>query len=260
MSHVRLEHDGPVATITVDRQEVLNALDETVLADLDAAVDQIDLDSTRCVIVTGAGRRAFVAGADIGRMSTMSQREAAAFSSAGNAVFRRLEKLPMPVVAAVNGYALGGGCELALSCDLRIAADNATFGQPEVGLGITAGFGGTQRLARVVGVARAKELLYTGRTVPAAEALDLGLVNAVHPADRLLVEVGLLAQRIAAQPPRAVQATKTAIDLGLQADIDTALRIEVELHASCFETTDQRQAMEAFLAKRAARAQKGGAA
>lgn len=260
MTHVRYERTGAVAMVTIDRPEVLNALDEAVLNDLDAAIDQVDPAVTHCVIVTGAGRRAFVAGADIARMRSMMPPEAAAFSALGHAVLRRLERLPVPVIAAVNGYALGGGCELALSCDVRLAADNAVFGQPEVGLGITAGFGGTQRLARAIGTARAKELLYTGRTVSAAEALQLGLVNAVHPGDQLLDQAMALAGQIAAQPPLAVQATKRAIDLGCQTDIDTGLRIEVELHAACFGSADQQQAMEAFLERRSSRAAKGGAA
>lgn len=260
MTYVRYEQDGFVATVTIDRQEVLNALDDTVLADLDAAIDRVDPDQTRCLVITGAGDRAFVAGADIARMSTMTRREAAAFSTRGNAVFRRIEKLPVPTVAAVNGYALGGGCELALACDIRLAAEGAVFGQPEVGLGITAGFGGTQRLARVVGLARAKELLFTGRTVAAAEALQIGLVTAVLPADRLLAEARHLAGRIAANPPLAVRATKAAVDLGLQVDIDTGLRIEVELHSSCFESADQQEAMRAFASKRSANRPASGAA
>ena len=156
MSYVKYEQKDFVGIITIDREKSLNALNPEVLADLEAVVDAIDADKTRCVIVTGAGKKAFVAGADIGAMSTMGPAEGRAFSANGNDVFRKIEKLPMPVIAAINGYALGGGCELSLSCDIRIAADNAVFGQPEAGLGITPGFGGTQRLARTIGVGKAK--------------------------------------------------------------------------------------------------------
>ncbi|HEX7660913.1 MAG TPA: enoyl-CoA hydratase-related protein [Pseudonocardiaceae bacterium] len=252
MTYAHYEQDGFVATVTIDRQEVLNALDDAVLADLDEAVNQVDLDQTRCLIITGAGNRAFVAGADIARMSTMTRQEAAAFGTYGNAVFRRIEKLPVPTIAAINGYALGGGCELACACDIRIATEHAKFGQPEVGLGITAGFGGTQRLARVIGVGRAKELLYTGRTITAAEALRIGLITAAVPADQLMGTARQLAGQIAGHPPVAVRATKAAIDLGQQVDIDTGISIEVQVYSSCYESTGQREAMQAFLRKRSA--------
>ncbi|MDR1188496.1 MAG: enoyl-CoA hydratase/isomerase family protein [Bifidobacteriaceae bacterium] len=247
MSSVRHEEDGPLAIVTIDRPEALNALDEQVISDLDAVIGRLDCDATHCVIVTGAGSRAFVAGADITRMAEMTRGQAAAFSARGNAVFRRLELLAVPVIVAVNGYALGGGCELALACDLRIAADTAVFGQPEVGLGITPGFGGTQRLARIIGQSSAKELLYTGRTVSAVEALRMGLVGAVFPAAQLMAEARALAGLIAANSPGAIRATKAAVGLGLQVDIDTGLRLEAELHAGCFETPDQRERMRAFM-------------
>lgn len=250
MGDVRYEQVGFVGTLTIDREAALNALNSQVLHDLDEAMDQIPLDATRCLIVTGAGSRSFVAGADIAEMSAMTRAQAAAFSARGNAVLRRLENLPMPVLAAVNGFALGGGCELALACDLRLAAEHAVFGQPEVGLGVTPGFGGTQRLARLVGVGVAKELLYTGRRITAAEALEIGLVNAVHPSDELLDAAGRLADRIAGNAPIAVRATKRAVDLGLRTDIDAGLQIETVLHASCYESDDQQGAMRAFVEKR----------
>jgi enoyl-CoA hydratase len=201
------------------------------------------------LIITGAGAKAFVAGADIARMSTMTRREAAAFASRGHRLFRRIEALPIPVIAAINGYALGGGCELALACDLRIAADNAVFGQPEVSLGITPGFGGTQRLARLIGIGPAKELLFTGRRITASEALRVGLVSAVYPADELMAEAGQLAETIANNAPIAVRAVKKSMDIGLRAGFDAGLEAEAELHASCYESNDQRGAMRAFVNK-----------
>lgn len=250
MSFVSYAVTDHIATLTINRPEALNALNREVLEDLDRAIDAAQADKARCLIVTGAGTRAFVAGADVGEMSTMTRREAAAFSELGNRVFRRLERLPIPSIAAVNGYALGGGCELALSCDIRLAATTAVFAQPEVGLGITAGFGGTQRLARLVGPGLAKELLFSTRRVDAARALAIGLVNEVLPFDDLTEAVNKLAAKIAAQAPGAVRATKEALSLGLQTDLDTALAIEVAQFASCFETADQRDAMTAFVEKR----------
>lgn len=250
MSYVQYEQKGFVGVVTIDRPKALNALNPEVLSDLEAVIGAIDPGTTRCVIVTGAGQKSFVAGADIGAMSTMTSAEGRAFSARGNAVFRRIEKLPVPVIAAVNGYALGGGCELSLCCDIRIASENALFGQPEAGLGITPGFGGTQRLARTVGVGRAKELIYTCRNVKAAEALSIGLVNAVYPADCLMDECMKLAQRIAGNAPIAVRQCKRAINLGLQMDIDSATALEPELFAACCGTEDQKNAMTAFCEKR----------
>ncbi|WOC33172.1 MULTISPECIES: enoyl-CoA hydratase-related protein [Caproicibacterium] len=250
MSFVNYEQKDFVGVITIDREKALNALNPEVLADLEAVVDAIDADKTRCVVITGAGQKAFVAGADIGAMSTMTPDEGRAFSAKGNAVFRKIEKLPMPVIAAVNGFALGGGCELSLSCDIRIAADNAVFGQPEAGLGITPGFGGTQRLARTIGVGKAKEMIYAARNIKAEEALRVGLVNAVYPAEQMLEEAMKLAERIAGNAPIAVRQCKKAINMGLQMDIDSAVAFEPELFAACCGTADQKNAMTAFCEKR----------
>ncbi|ARP50531.1 MULTISPECIES: enoyl-CoA hydratase-related protein [Caproicibacterium] len=250
MSYVKYEQKDFVGIITIDREKSLNALNPEVLADLEAVVDAIDADKTRCVIVTGAGKKAFVAGADIGAMSTMGPAEGRAFSANGNDVFRKIEKLPMPVIAAINGYALGGGCELSLSCDIRIAADNAVFGQPEAGLGITPGFGGTQRLARTIGVGKAKEMIYTARNIKADDAYRVGLVNAVYPLDQLMDEAMKMAQRIAGNAPIAVRQCKKAINMGLQMDIDTAASFEPEMFAACCGTQDQHNAMTAFCEKR----------
>jgi enoyl-CoA hydratase len=250
MSQVRYELSGAVATLTIDREGALNALNREVLLDLDQALREAGSGAARCLVITGAGRKAFVAGADVREMATMDRREAAAFSELGNRVFRSIERLPMPSIAAVNGYALGGGCELAMSCDIRLASTNAVFGQPEVGLGITPGFGGTQRLTRLVGQGIARELLFSTRRIDASRAREIGLVNEVFEPDELPAAAAGLAAEIAAQAPIAVRATRTALGLGLQTDLDTALAIEVAQFASCFDTLDQREAMTAFTQKR----------
>ena len=249
MSFIKYEQKDAIAVLTIDRERALNALNSEVLGELDAAIDAIDLDAVRCLIITGAGQKSFVAGADIGEMSTLSKAEGEAFGKKGNDVFRKIEKLPIPVIAAVNGFALGGGCELAMSCDIRLASENAVFGQPETGLGITPGSGGTQRLARIIPVGKAKEMLYAGTKVKADEALSLGLVNAVYPSEELLPAAEKLAAKIARNAPIAVRASKKAVDEGLQVSIDEAIVIEEKLFGSCFETEDQRNGMAAFLNK-----------
>jgi len=250
MTYIKYDVSNRVATITIDRPEALNALNRVVLEELKQVLDGIQPADVRCVIVTGAGEKAFVAGADVAEMARMTQAEAREFSGLGNAVFRKLETLPMPVIAAVNGFALGGGCELALACDIRLASEKAVFGQPEVGLGITAGFGGTQRLARTVGVGAAKEMLYSTRRVDAVHAERIGLVNAVVPVADLLPTAYALADQIVRQAPAAVRATKQAINRGFQTDLDSGLALEATLFASCFETADQREAMAAFAERR----------
>ncbi len=242
------EVDGAVATITINRPKALNALNSQVLDELDATLDAIDLNTVRCVILTGAGEKSFVAGADIGEMSTLTKAEGEAFGKKGNDVFRKLEQLPIPVIAAVNGFALGGGCEISMSCDIRICSDNAMFGQPEVGLGITPGFGGTQRLARVVSVGMAKQLIYTARNIKADEALRIGLVNAVYPQAELMDAAKKMAKTIAQNAPIAVRNCKKAINDGLQTNIDEAIVIEEKLFGDCFETEDQKAGMGNFLA------------
>ena len=249
MSFIKYEQKDAIAVLTIDRERALNALNSEVLGELDAAIDAIDLDAVRCLIITGAGQKSFVAGADIGEMSTLSKAEGEAFGKKGNDVFRKIEKLPIPVIAAVNGFALGGGCELSMSCDIRLASENAVFGQPETGLGITPGFGGTQRLARIIPVGKAKEMFYAGTKVKADEALSLGLVNAVYPSEELLPAAEKLAAKIARNAPIAVRASKKAVDEGLQVSIDEAIVIEEKLFGSCFETEDQRNGMAAFLNK-----------
>lgn len=250
MSFVRYEQKEQYAIATVDREKALNALNTQVLEDLDAMLDAVDLETVRALIITGAGEKSFVAGADISEMSTLTKEQGEVFGLKGNAVFRKLETFPIPVIAAVNGFALGGGCELSMCCDIRLAAENAKFAQPEVGLGITPGFGGTQRLCRLIGVGKAKEMLYTCGQIDAQEALALGLVNAVYPLDELMPAAEKMAKRIAKNAPIAVRATKKAANDGLQTGMDSAIAIEAKLFGSCFETDDQKNGMTAFLEKR----------
>lgn len=189
MEFVLYEVKGQVGVITINREKALNALNSAVLDELDATLDAVDLKEIRCLILTGAGEKSFVAGADIGEMSTLTKAEGEAFGKKGNDVFRKLETFPIPVIAAVNGFALGGGHEISMSHDIRICSENAVFGQPEVGLGITPGFGGTQRLARIVGPGMAKQMIYTARNIKADEALRIGLVNAVYPQAELMASL-----------------------------------------------------------------------
>lgn len=250
MEFVTYEIEGQVGIVTINRPKALNALNSQVLDDLNEVIDGVDTDAVRCLILTGAGEKSFVAGADIGEMSTLTKTEAEAFGKKGNDVFRKLETLPIPVIAAVNGFALGGGCEISMSCDIRICSDNAVFGQPEVGLGVTPGFGGTQRLARLVGPGMAKQLIYTARNIKADEALRIGLVNAVYTQEELMPAAKKMAAGIAKNAPIAVRNCKKAINDGLEASMDEAIIIEEKLFGDCFESYDQKEGMTAFLEKR----------
>ena len=250
MEFITYEADGQIGIITINRPKALNALNSTVLEELDQTLNAVDLENIRCLILTGAGEKSFVAGADIGEMSTLTKAEGEAFGKKGNDVFRKLETFPIPVIAAVNGFALGGGCEISMSCDIRICSENAVFGQPEVGLGITPGFGGTQRLARLVGSGKAKEMIYGARNIKADEAYRIGLVNNVYPAEELMPAAKKLASTIARNAPIAVRNCKRAINEGLQVDMDQAIVIEEKLFGDCFESCDQREGMTAFLEKR----------
>ena len=250
MSNVNYEQDGNIAILTIDRPKALNALNSEVLSDINQAIDDIDLDTVRALILTGAGEKAFVAGADIGEMSELTKQEATEFSKLGNDVFRKIEQLDIPVIAAVNGFALGGGNELAMSCDIRLASDNAVFGQPETGLGITPGFGGTQRLMRLIPVGKAKEMIYAGNNIKADEAKDLGLVNEVYTVEELLPNAKKLAERIANNAPIAVRMSKHAMNTGIDEVMDEAIVTEENDFGNCFESEDQVEGMKAFLEKR----------
>ena len=249
MEFVLYEVNGQVGTIIINRPKALNALNSQVLDELEQVLDAVELDKIRCLILTGAGEKSFVAGADIGEMSELTKQQGEAFGKKGNDVFRKIETFPIPVIAAVNGFALGGGCEISMSCDIRICSENAVFGQPEVGLGITPGFGGTQRLARLVGPGMAKQMIYTARNIKAQEALRIGLVNAVYPLEELLPAAQKMAAGIANQAPIAVRNCKKAINDGLEMNMDEAIVLEEKLFGDCFETQDQRYGMAFFLDK-----------
>ncbi len=250
METILIAKEGHVATITINRPKALNALSTQVLTELNAALDEVAADKdVYALVITGAGEKSFVAGADIAEMKDKSVEEAAIYGKFGNEVFRKIETFRCPVIAAVNGFALGGGCELAMSCDIRVASENAVFGQPEVGLGITPGFGGTQRLARLVGAGIAKEMIYTARNIKADRAAEIGLVNKVVAAEELLPTVMKMAAGIAKNAPIAVAYAKKAINNGLQTDIDGGIAIEVEEFSNCFATEDQTYGMTCFLEK-----------
>lgn len=250
---ILLEKNKGIATLTINRPKQLNALNTRVLEELDGILHEIEQDtSIGVVLITGAGDKAFVAGADISEMSGKDSLEANRFSAYGNQVFTRLAHLRQPTIAAVNGFALGGGCELALACDIRYASPNARFGQPEVGLGIIPGFGGTQRLARLVGAAKAKELIFSGMNVKAEEASTIGLVNKVIMEQSVLGAAKELAEKILKNAPLAVEKSKEVIDLGLEMNVDHAVQYEAEAFGNLFTTKDQKEGMSAFLDKRKA--------
>lgn len=251
LKNIILEKEGNLAIVTINRPKALNALNSETLKDLDLVLDNLESDKNiYCVVLTGAGEKAFVAGADISEMKDLSEEEGKEFGLLGNRVFRRLEKLDKPVIAAISGFALGGGCELAMACDIRIASERARFAQPEVGLGITPGFGGTQRLPRLVGEGKAKELIYTCAMIKADEALRIGLVNKVVPLESLMDEARAMANLIIANAPIAVKLCKDAINRGMQVDMDSAIVIEAEDFGKCFSTEDQKEGMTAFIEKR----------
>ena len=247
--NVLYEVKDHIAIITINRPDALNALNLDVLAELSQAVDKASSeDGVYVLIITGA-ERSFVAGADIGQMKDFNAVEAKAFGDFGNSVFLKIESMTKPVIAAVNGFALGGGCELCMACDIRIASEKAKFGQPEVSLGITPGFGGTQRLPRIVGLSKAKELILTAKQIKADEALSIGLVDQVVPAEELMEAALKLAGEIAKNAQIAVRQSKAAINKGMQSDIATGAAFESQAFALCFSTEDQKDAMTAFINK-----------
>ena len=251
---VDIERQGPVGIVTLNRPEALNALSLEMLDQLDLLLDVVERDAEiRVLIITGAGEKAFSAGADIGAMREATALEARAYAQRGHQVINRVESFPRPIIAAVNGYALGGGCEFSLACDIRLASDRASFGQPEVNLGIMPGWGGTQRLARATSPGFAKELIFTGRMCRAAEAHAQGLANHVYPPDELMGEAIALAEQIAARPTWAVAAAKEVINLALEGDLRGHLARELDAFALAFTTQDQREGMAAFLEKRPAK-------
>ena len=253
MAFVEFEQRGHVGLITINRPEVLNALNLEVIEQLDDILLRAESqEDVHVIVITGAGR-SFVAGADIGEMVNYTADDAKRFSHHGNNTMMHITRFPSPVIAAVNGFALGGGCEMALACDIRIASEKAKFGQPEVGLGITPGFGGTQRLARIVGVSNAMELILTAKNINAQQAKEIGLVNAVFAPEELMNGALEMARSFTKNAPIAVKYSKACIDRGMQMDIDDAIALENELFGMCYATADQKEGMTAFLEKRPAK-------
>src|SRR5215470_13235519 len=250
--NIRLDIQGGVATLTIERPKALNALNRSTLNELDAALRELaQNEQLRALIITGAGEKAFVAGADISEMAPLTTAQARRFAALGHRVMHMIEALSFPTIAAVNGFALGGGCEVALACDLIYASERARFGQPEVGLGVIPGFGGTQRLARLIGRARAMEMIFTGDPIDAAKAKEIGLVLEVLPAEKLLEHCRGIAAKIALKGPVAVAQAKRAIQFGLDTELRSANELERQAFAMLFGTEDQREGMKAFLEKRA---------
>ena len=246
-----VERDGAIAVVILSRPQALNALNAELVGELSQLVDEIAVDSSiQIVIIAGSGEKAFVAGADITEMQSMNALAGRSWGKLGQNVFNKIEKLPQPVIAAVNGFALGGGCELAMACDIRIASEKAKFGQPEVSLGIVPGFGGTQRLPRLVGKGRAKALIFTGDIIDATEAYRIGLVDQVVPGEQLLAEAKALAQKIMTRSHIAVQLSKAAINEGMDMDLESGMAYEAEVLGLCFATEDQKEGMKAFVEKR----------
>lgn len=242
-----------IGVVTLNRPKALNALNYGMLKELDDVLDRVaQNDNVKVVIITGNGKKSFAVGADIVEMQNLSPFEGRKWGKLGQAVFSKLENLPQPVIAAVNGFALGGGCELAMACDLRIAADHARFGQPEVGLGIIPGFAGTQRLPRLVGKGRAKELLFTGDIIDAYEAYRIGLVNKVAPGEEFKNTVWNVAEKIISRAEVAVKLCKAAVNVGLNMELESGIAYEAEAFGLCFATDDQKEGMTAFLEKRKA--------
>lgn len=251
--HVLLEKETGIGILSINRPEALNSLDITVMKDLKMAIGAIaDDEEIQVLIITGVGDKAFVAGADIKFMQKLTSLEGRAWGMLGQQILRAIETLEKPVIAAINGFCLGGGCELAMAADIRIASEKARFGQPEVGLGIIPGHGGTQRLPRLVGEGRAMEICLTGGMIDAQEAYRIGLVNHVYPPEELMEAATVTARRIMKNAPVAVRHAKVAINRGMQVDIDTAMTIEADLFGICFSTEDQKEGMEAFTSKRKA--------
>jgi len=240
-----------LTVLTINSPATLNALNSTILAELGSFVDNLDTAVTRVLVITGEGR-SFVAGADISEMSGLNPEEGLEFGRRGSQVFKKIEDLPIPVIAAVNGFALGGGCELAMACDIRVASSKAKFGQPEVGLGIIPGFSGTYRLAKLVGQGFAKELIYTGKVIKAEEALAMGLVNSVVDPEALMETVSALADSILKNAPIAIRYAKMSINGNYGMSAEDAITLENEYFSKCFATKDQKEGMAAFLSKRPA--------
>lgn len=249
--NILLDIDNGIAILKINRPKALNALNKETLMEMDACLAEIGVNSEiKVLIITGAGEKSFVAGADISYMQSLGAPEAKIFGQLGHKVTRAIEELPQPVIGAINGFALGGGCELAISCDMRFASSNAKFGQPEVNLGVIPGFGGTQRLPRLIGKGLANELIFSGKIIVAEEACRIGLVNQVFAPDELMDECMKLAQMISSRGPQAVKMCKEAVNNGVEMDLKRACSYEADLFALCFANPEQQEGMLAFLEKR----------
>ena len=248
---LKVERNEGITVMKISAPKSLNALNSTILKEIDDFIGSLDA-TTRVLIITGDGAKSFVAGADISEMAHLDEPQGFEFGRLGAQVFRRIETLPIPVIAAVNGFALGGGCELAMSCDIRIASNKAKFGQPEVGLGIIPGFSGTYRLPKLIGQGYAKEMIYTGKVIRADEALRIGLVNAVYEPEELMDKAMEMAQMMLKNAPVAISLAKQSINEGYDLDADGAIGLENKLFGKCFATSDQKEGMDAFLNKRKA--------
>ena len=248
---LKIEHNNGVTVLTISAPRTLNALNSSILKELSDFIDNLDA-ATRVLIITGDGEKSFVAGADISEMAHLNEPQGEEFGRLGARVFRKIEVLAIPVIAAVNGFALGGGCELAMSCDIRICSANAKFGQPEVGLGIIPGFSGTYRLPKLIGQGYAKEMIYTGKVIRSDEALRIGLVNAVYEQPELMDKAKEMAAMMLKNAPVAIGLAKQSINEGYDLDADGAIALENKLFGKCFDTQDQKEGMDAFLNKREA--------
>ena len=248
---LKVEHNDGITVMTISAPKTLNALNSTILKEINDFIDGLDA-TTRVLIITGDGEKSFVAGADISEMAHLNEPQGEEFGRLGAQVFRKIEVLPIPVIAAVNGFALGGGCELAMSCDIRIASVKAKFGQPEVGLGIIPGFSGTYRLPKLIGQGYAKEMIYTGKVIRADEALRIGLVNAIYEPEELMGKAMEMAAMMLKNAPVAISLAKQSINEGYDLDAPGAIALENKLFGKCFATVDQKEGMDAFLNKRAA--------
>ena len=250
MTNITTQTDDGICVVKINRPEKLNAMNTDVAKEIISTFQQLEKDdNVKVIILTGEGDKAFSAGADIEYMSKISADESEVYAKLGQEVTATVENVTKPTIAAVNGFALGGGCEVAMSCDIRIASDNARMGQPEVTIGIPPGWGGTQRLMRIVGVAKAKELVYTGKMIKAAEAKEIGLVNNVVPLESLMDEVMSMAKTIASNATLAVRMSKTAINKGRNADLDTGLGVELLAWRNCFSDPDREKRMTDFVNK-----------
>jgi 3-hydroxypropionyl-coenzyme A dehydratase len=250
MQYLKIERDEDVVQITINRQEKLNAMNLGVMDEFISILDSLEKDSSKVIIITGEGTKAFSAGADIEYMSNIGPAEAEKYALRGHEVLNRIEKLEKPVIAAVNGYALGGGCELALACDIRFASPNAQLGQPEVTLGICPGWGGTQRLLRIVGPARAKDLIFSGRKIMAEEAFSMGLINKIFPSDSLIFETTKYAKILSKNSSFAIGISKMLVNKGMDSNLDTGLKLEIYSWAVCFSTKEREERMRKFVEKK----------